>query len=135
MRRYVQVYTLLLIAIVLTVTGEILLKLGMNHVSADVGAFTPTLPVLWATFTQWRIILGFAMIFGGSIFWLAVISRADFSFAYPLLSLSYVIALIPAYFVLHEQIAIQRIVGALIVVIGALVIGWERPKPETETLQ
>ena len=30
------------------------------------------------------------------LFWLGVISRADFSFAYPLLALSYVVALIPA---------------------------------------
>ncbi len=100
MRRYLQVYMLLLIAIGLTVSGEILLKLGMNLVSAEVGAFSLNLPVLLRTFTEWRIILGFALIFGGSLFWLGVISRADFSFAYPLLALSYVVALLPARFIL-----------------------------------
>lgn len=125
-RRNMLVYGLLLIAICLTVTGEVLLKLGMNRVRVDVGAFTVAAPVLLRTFTEWRIILGFALIFSGALFWLGVISRADFSFAYPLLALSYVIALFPAYFVIGEQITINRIVGALIVVVGAIIIGWEQ---------
>ncbi len=120
------IYGLLLIAICLTVTGEVLLKLGMNVVRADVGAFTASPPVLLRTFTEWRVILGFALIFSGALFWLGVISRADFSFAYPLLALSYVVALLPARFVIGEQITLNRLLGALIVVVGAIIIGWEQ---------
>ena len=120
------VYVLLLIAICLTVTGEVLLKLGMNQVRGEVGAFSASLPVLLRTFTEWRVVLGFILIFSGALFWLGVISRADFSFAYPLLALSYVIALLPSHFVLQEQLTPNRILGAIIVVVGALVIGWER---------
>jgi drug/metabolite transporter (DMT)-like permease len=120
------IYLLLLIAICLTVTGEVMLKLGMNAVRTEVGAFAPSLPVLVRTFTEWRVVLGFALIFSGALFWLGVISRADFSFAYPLLALSYVVALIPAWLVLGETVTLNRIVGALVVVAGALIIGWER---------
>ena len=119
------VYALLLIAICLTVTGEVLLKLGMNNVRIEVGSFTASLPVLLRTFTEWRVILGFIFIFSGALFWLGVISRADFSFAYPLLALSYVVALFPARFVIGEQITPHRIIGALIVVAGAIIISWE----------
>jgi drug/metabolite transporter (DMT)-like permease len=120
------VYVLLLIAIGLTVTGEVLLKLGMNIVRDDVGAFAPSLPVVLRTFTEWRVVLGFALIFSGALFWLGVISRADFSFAYPLLALSYVVALVPARYVIGEQLTVNRVVGAVIVVVGAVIIGWER---------
>jgi drug/metabolite transporter (DMT)-like permease len=120
------IYILLLIAICLTVSGEVLLKLGMNQVREQVGAFSASAPVLVRTFTEWRVVLGFALIFSGALFWLGVISRADFSFAYPLLALSYVVALLPARFVLQEQITPNRILGAFIVVAGAIVIGWER---------
>lgn len=120
------IYVLLLIAICLTVTGEVLLKLGMNSVRGDVGAFSASPPVLLRTFTEWRVVLGFALIFSGALFWLGVISRADFSFAYPLLALSYVIALVPARLVLGEQISLNRLLGALIVVVGAIIIGWEQ---------
>lgn len=125
-RRNMLVYGLLLIAIGLTVTGEVLLKLGMNAVRADVGAFSTSLPVLVRTFTEWRVVLGFGLIFSGALFWLGVISRADFSFAYPLLALSYVVALFPARYVIGEQITPNRIIGALIVVAGAIIIGWEQ---------
>ena len=120
------IYVLLLIAISLTVSGEVLLKLGMNQVRADVGAFSPSLPVLIRTFTDWRVVIGFGLIFSGALFWLGVISRADFSFAYPLLALSYVVAMIPARFILHEEVTLNRILGAAIVVVGAIVISWER---------
>ena len=125
-RKNMIVYLLLLIAICLTVTGEVLLKLGMNAVRADVGAFSASLPVLLRTFTDWRVVLGFALIFSGALFWLGVISRADFSFAYPLLALSYVVAMLPARFILHEDVTPNRIIGAVIVVVGAIVISWER---------
>jgi drug/metabolite transporter (DMT)-like permease len=120
------IYLLLLVAICLTVTGEVLLKLGMNAVRADVGAFAATLPVLLRTFTDWRVVLGFALIFSGALFWLGVISRADFSFAYPLLALSYVIALIPAWLVLGETVTPNRIVAEQVVVVGAVIIGREQ---------
>src|SRR5215467_12837122 len=115
-RRHMIIYLLLLIAISLTVSGEVLLKLGMNQVRAEVGAFAPNWPVLARTFTEWRVVIGFALIFSGALFWLGVISRADFSFAYPLLALSYVVAMLPARFILHEDVTLNRILGAVIVV-------------------
>jgi drug/metabolite transporter (DMT)-like permease len=116
------VYLLLLTAICLTVTGELLLKIGMNNV----GAFSFTPALLLRTFTQWQVVLGFALIFSGALFWLGVISRVDFSFAYPLLAFSYVVSLIPARLILQEHITPNRIVGALIIVVGVIVITWQR---------
>lgn len=118
------VYTLLFVASALTVVGEVLLKVGMNSVSARVGAFSLDPAVLWATFTDWRVILGFALVFGGALFWLGVISRVNLSLAYPLLALNYVIILIPSRFLLNEAITPTKIVGALIVVLGVVVITW-----------
>jgi drug/metabolite transporter (DMT)-like permease len=116
------IYGLLLAGICLTVTGELLLKLGMRQV----GEFSFTPLMFLRTFTQWRIVLGFAFIFAGSLFWLAVISRVDFSFAYPLLAFSYVISLIPARLILHEDVTPNRILGALIIFAGMVVITWQR---------
>lgn len=114
------IFGLLLTAIALTVTGELLLKAGVNRV----GEFNASFDVLLRTFTEWRVVLGFALIFGGSLFWLAVISRVDFSFAYPMLALSYVVSMIPAYYLLNEQITLNRVIGASIIVLGVIVISW-----------
>jgi drug/metabolite transporter (DMT)-like permease len=118
------VLALLLTASALTVVGEVLLKLGVNAVSAQVGAFSLDPRVLWATFTDWRVVLGFALVFGGALFWLGVISRVNLSFAYPLLALNYVLILVPSRFVLGETITPSKIIGAVIVVVGVIVITW-----------
>ena len=114
------VFALLLIAICLTVTGELMLKAGVNQV----GEFSPSLAVLIRTFTEWRVVLGFALVFAGSLFWLGVISRTDFSYAYPLLAMSYVISLIPARFLLHEDVTWNRVLGSVIIVLGVIVVTW-----------
>ncbi|HMQ32896.1 MAG TPA: hypothetical protein PKD53_19350 [Chloroflexaceae bacterium] len=118
------VFALLITASALTVIGEVLLKLGVNAVSTRVGAFSLSPQVLWATFTDWRVIAGFALVFGGALFWLGVISRVNLSFAYPLLALNYVIILIPSRYILGELITPTKLVGALIVVLGVIVITW-----------
>lgn len=118
------VFALLLTASALTVIGEILLKLGVNAVGERVGAFSLDPTVLWATFTDWRVILGFALVFGGALFWLGVISRVNLSFAYPLLALNYVLILVPSRLLLNEAITPTKIVGAVIVVVGVIVITW-----------
>lgn len=123
-RSMLLVLSLLITASALTVTGEVLLKIGINHVTSQVGAFSLDPRVLWATFTDWRVILGFALVFGGAIFWLGVISRVDLSFAYPLLALNYVIILIPSRILLNEAVSPVRLIGALIIVIGVIVITW-----------
>ncbi len=123
-RTMLLVLALLITASALTVTGEVLLKIGINHVTTHVGVFSLEPRVLWATFTDWRVILGFALVFGGAIFWLGVISRVDLSFAYPLLALNYVIILIPSRVFLNEPITTMRLVGAMIIVIGVIVITW-----------
>jgi len=127
-RSMLLVLSLLITASALTVTGQVLLKIGINHVTSQVGAFSLDPRVLWATFTDWRVILGFALVFGGAIFWLGVISRVDLSFAYPLLALNYVIILIPSRILLNEAVSPVRLIGALIIVIGVIVITWSSGK-------
>lgn len=118
------VLVMLITASSLTVVGEVLLKLGVNAVGARVGAFSIDPQVLWATFTDWRVILGFVLVFGGALFWLGVISRVNLSFAYPLLALNYVIILLPSRFFLNETITPSKVIGAVIVVVGVIVITW-----------
>lgn len=117
-RHMVLIFGLLLTAICLTVAGELLLKVAMNRV----GVFSLSVDTFIRTFSEWRVLLAFTLIFSGSLFWLAVISRVDFSFAYPLLALSYVISLAPARFLLGEHITWNRIVGSLVIVVGVIIV-------------
>jgi len=117
-----QVYAMLLVGICMSVTGELLLKHGMNQMgvlSLNPGTL---LPSLVRTFSSPFILLGFAAVFGGSIFWLAVISRVQLSYAYPLLSLGYVIVVISSWAFLNEQLSLQRVAGVLVICLGVFVV-------------
>lgn len=120
----VRTFLVLLIAISLSVTGETLLKKGINSLGALDFAPAALLPTFFRIFTTPLVFLGFVFIFGGSLFWLAVLSKWDLSLAYPLLSISYIASLFVGAIFLSEQITLIRIVGVVVVVIGVVLITW-----------
>src|SRR5438105_2250295 len=100
---------LLFIAILFTVTGELLLKHGMNRH----GLFELAPDTMAASFirlaTNPYIVIGFASIFAGAIFWLSVISRVPLSYAYPMLSTSYVVVVLASSVFLGETVTLLRL--------------------------
>jgi drug/metabolite transporter (DMT)-like permease len=119
--RVLVTFSLLLVAMALTVTGEVLLKVGMNRIG-DQFALTPRM--LAHAFSHWQVFCGFVLIFSGSLFWLYVISRFDLSYAYPLLAFNYVLILIPSWVLLGERVTMNKVIGSLIIVLGVIVVTW-----------
>lgn len=118
-----QAFFLLLIAIVMSTTGELLLKRGVNAVGVLSLAPADIVPTLMETFSNPFVLAGFALIFGGSIFWLAVISRVDLSWAYPMLSLGYVLVVVNSWLFLNEQVTPVRVAGVAIICLGVAIVG------------
>lgn len=121
-----MVFALLAVAIALSVSGELLLKLGMNRYAAAFGALdlspATLLPTLLRVFTQPLIALGFIFVFGASIFWLAVLSRVNLSFAYPMLALGYVLTALCSRLLFDELISPTRWAGIVIICIGVVLV-------------
>jgi drug/metabolite transporter (DMT)-like permease len=115
-----MIFTLLvaLVAIMLLVGGQTLLKLGLNDVGG-VSLFggNPIGSLLGLLRTPW-IILGFACYGTSSVLWLDVLSKLDFSLAFPMVSLTYVFQLLIGRFVFHEIVGLDRIVGVLLILSG-----------------
>ncbi|MCA1670254.1 MAG: hypothetical protein LC793_23295 [Thermomicrobia bacterium] len=107
-------FLLLMIAIVLSTFGEVLLKAGVNRI----GTITLAPGTLVRAFLQWQVLVGFVLLFGGSLFWLAVLSRVHLSIAYPLLAMGYILTTIWALVFLKEPVPASRWLG-----IGAICSG------------
>lgn len=115
-------FALLMIAMSLTVTGELLLKNGMNqHGELNVSGDT-LLPTAVKLFTNPFVLGGFVFVFSGALFWLAVLSRWDLAFAYPLLSISYIIGMVAAVLFLGERVSLTRVLGVLVIIVGVYLI-------------
>ncbi|MCG3142335.1 MAG: 4-amino-4-deoxy-L-arabinose-phosphoundecaprenol flippase subunit ArnF [Anaerolineae bacterium] len=122
-RAIFQAMLLLIPAILLSTTGQLFLKMGMNQVPDF--AFTPdaVLTALPSIVFNPLIWIGFAGFIGGTVFWLGVISRAPLSLAYPVLAMSYFVVVLEAWLFLGEQVSLQKIIGVAVIVGGVILVG------------
>jgi len=115
---------LVLIAVCLTVTGELLLKHGMNQNGALHLALGTIVPDLFRIVTNPFIFFGFGLIFSASIFWLSAISQMNLSVAYPMLSTSYVLILLASAIFLGETVTLVRWLGVGVILAGVGMVFW-----------
>src|SRR5262245_20299148 len=91
----------------------------LGELDLDPGHIVPSLVRVFRTPI---IVAGCGLIFTGSIFWLAVISRVPLSVAYRMLSLSYIFGVAGAWIFLGATLTLQRIVGVAISCTGVIVV-------------
>lgn len=110
-----------LFSILLGATGQFLFRLGMM----DYGKVTVT--GIWrqlgAIVFSPAIFAGFICFGVSSILWLVVISRWELSYAYPLVALGYVIAILYGTLLLHENLTLAKVLGSMLILAGISVLG------------
>jgi drug/metabolite transporter (DMT)-like permease len=113
----------ILLSVVLAAGAQIVLKIGMERVTDASGVFSPTsidsLKSAAATPLVWLGLLLFGL---SALVWLAVLSRASLSFAYPFASLTYVIILFYGRFIADEPVSAARWGGVALIVAGILLV-------------
>ncbi len=118
-----RVFIILAINIMSLVAGQLLLKLGMRSsggfaledISRD-----PT--VLIRVFLNPYIFIGMTFYAINVFLWFDIISKANLSYVYPFLSLSYAAVVIASAFILGEQLTVQRVVGVAIITVGVYIL-------------
>lgn len=112
----------ILVSVIAGAIGQITLKYGMTLTGQITLSAHDIVPTLFKIFTNPFIIGGLALYVGGTVFWLAALSRVDLSFAYPFASLSYVVMLTASWLLFNENITPLRLVGTLVVMLGVFLI-------------
>ena len=69
------------------------------------------------------LLLGFLLYGIGALVMLISYRYGSLSVLQPMLSISYVLAIILAFFVLHESITIFKLTGIIIIILGVILIG------------
>ena len=78
--------------------------------------------MLWRIATNPYVITGLAIYVSGTVFWLVTLSRVELSYAYPFVSLSYLVMLAASWALFGEDISFKRLLGTLVVCGGVLII-------------
>jgi multidrug transporter EmrE-like cation transporter len=113
-----QYLPLIMLGVLLNAAAQLFLKEGMRRI----GHFEFT----------WNNALPIALLAGGNVFvlggllcyvisvavWLMVLSRVEVSYAYPLLSVGYIVNAIAGYYLFQENLSLMRITGILIICVG-----------------
>jgi drug/metabolite transporter (DMT)-like permease len=96
-----------LVAIILLSAGQTSMKAGLNAIGG----------VSLADGPPW-VIVGFICYGLSSIVWLDVLSKLDFSLAFPMVGLTYVFTLLIGRFFFGETVGWERLVGVLLILGG-----------------
>ena len=114
---------IMLIAVTAGTIGDILLAKGMKQLG-DLSTMNlrGILEVVLRAMTEWKIVVGTAMLALFFFLWLAVLSWEDLSVALPMQAINYVLVAILAKYLLHEQISPLRWAGIALVCIGVVMI-------------
>lgn len=101
--------------------GQMILKIGMNQVG-EIRFSEGILTSISKMFTNLYVVGGLAFFGINAMLWLVVLSREKLSFAYPMVAFAYVVTILLAKFVLHEDIPLLRWAGLVVIIVGILMI-------------
>lgn len=111
---------MILASVLLNCLAQLLIRKGML-IEGEVGIgnifqhIGPMLTNLWL----WGAMFCYAV---SILLWMSVLSKVEVSYAYPFLSIGYVVASIAGYFFFSESLTPIRIVGILVICIGVFLI-------------
>lgn len=104
-----------------TVYGQIILKWKIDKAGSLPDAWMDKLIFLFRLLLDPVILSGFLSAFVASLFWMAAMTKFNISYAYPFMSLSFVLVFILSIFLFSEPISTQKVIGLSLIVLGILV--------------
>ncbi|MEK6645781.1 MAG: EamA family transporter [Candidatus Firestonebacteria bacterium] len=109
-------------SVLLGISGQLCLKQGMLQVGRFNSDPSQAIPLLIKAFQTPLVFLGFLSYAISSLAWLIVLSRVELSFAYPLVSIGYVIVVLLSSILFNEHVTFTRLAGTFVIAIGVYLI-------------
>ena len=113
---------LMLLSVLLGSLGQVILKIGANKL----GNLSLSLPTLSHDVIRVakipEIVLGFFFFGLSSLLWIKVLTKAELSYVYPMVSLGYIIVALISYFLFNERFTLSKIIGMAMVITGVVVL-------------
>ncbi|MBZ0288289.1 MAG: multidrug resistance protein [Anaerolineae bacterium] len=108
--------------------GQLVLKAGMNDIAQKLGPLQLSVETLISMATNPLLLVGIAIFVVSTLLWLLALMKADLSFAYPFLSLTYIAVLVGGAILFHEKVTLIRVVGFAVIVIGVFIVARSEQK-------
>lgn len=120
---YLSFIPIILFSVALNASAQLFLRKGMPQVAltTDQGGGELLLSASRIIFNPW--------VFGGLscyaisiVLWMYVLSKVQVSFAYPFLSVGYVIVIAAAFFFFREPVSLMKLCGVALICVGVVLV-------------
>jgi multidrug transporter EmrE-like cation transporter len=108
--------------VMLNAFAQIFLKKGMMSVEYFEFSVDNLYPVMIKSATNAYILFGLLFYVVSVVIWMLVLSRVEVSYAYPFLSIGYVITIIMGYLLFNENITLLRLAGVGLICLGVVLV-------------
>lgn len=119
MKKYIP---LILFTVLTNATAQIMLKKGVMALSNFEIGFSGITSILPRVLFNYFILIGLLIFVISTVSHMLVLSRVELSFAYPFLSLAYVVVTGYAYFFFEEDVNAYRILGISLICLGTVFV-------------
>lgn len=117
-----MIFALILVGVLLNAAAQLLLKAGMSQIGHFEFSLANAMPIGMRVIGNIPIISGLAMYVISVGVWLLVLSRVPVSYAYPMLSIGYIVNAIAAYYLFGEPLTSMRMLGIFIIISGVYLV-------------
>lgn len=117
-----MIFALILLGVFLNAAAQLMLKAGMAQIGYFEFTVANALPIAFRVMANLPIIGGLFLYVVSVVVWLLVLSRVEVSFAYPMISIGYIVNAIAAYYLFGEPLTSVRMLGIFIIISGVYLV-------------
>ena len=120
-----MIYLFIIGTIVFTVYGQLILKWRIAQLGELPGGFKENLVFLLSLFTDPFIFSGLLAALIAALFWMAAMTKAEISFAYPFITAGLTLLTVMfAVILLGEEMTVIKSIGLVLIICGVVSMSW-----------
>ena len=112
---------LILVSVFLGAIGQVLVKYGATGLQLNF-AGKYLIESILSILRNVPVMCGIISYGVSFLLWIKVLSKVELSYAYPMVSIGYIITMIFSYFVFKENISFTRLSGVVFIIIGVILV-------------
>jgi multidrug transporter EmrE-like cation transporter len=117
----IQDYSFIFGTVIFTVYGQLIVKWQVARAGALPGALPERFLFLGHLILNPWILSGMAAAFVAMLCWLSAMTKFELSYAYPFMSLAFVLVLILSAVIFNERVTIAKVLGLGMIIIGIVI--------------
>ena len=117
-----MLYLLVFISVAAMTAAQLLLKKGLHVVGEFPGRLSDLLPFFLKAYTNIYVIFAVLLTLVTALAWILAVSKAQLSYIYPFMALSYVLVVLFSLLIFKEHVTAVRWVGILVICLGVFLV-------------